>query len=106
MGKRRDEPRFDIRFDGLERMRPETRVGMAIIHQAMLDWHLLIDRRAWEQETLARPNFTEIRQFFRSRWCAKICARCELMTPEYMLDILERELAEAQKKPRTGGGGR
>ena len=101
MGKRRDEPRFDIRFEGMEKLRPEVRVGIAIIHQAMLDWHLLIARRAWERETQAKPNFIELRQFFNSRWCAQICERCDRMTPEHMLDILERELREAKEKPSS-----
>ena len=97
IGKRRHEPRLGINDHELGKMRPELQIGVMVIHRAMMDWHLLIDRRAWEQETLAQLNFTEIRRFFNSRWCASICRGCEIMTPEHMLEILERDLAEAMK---------
>ncbi len=106
IGKRRHEPRLAINDNVLGKLRPELQIGIMVIHRAMMDWHLLIDRRAWELETLARPNFTEIRQFFKSRWCASICRGCEIMTPEHMLEILERELEAAKEKPPAGGGDR
>lgn len=102
IGKRRYEARLGINDHDLGKLRPELQIGIMVIHRAMMDWHLLIDRRAWERETLARCNFTEIRQFFNSRWCAEICRGCETMTPEHMLEILEEQLAAAMKKPPAG----
>lgn len=54
----------------------------AIVVQAVADWRKLCKRQ--------EPNykFTEIRQFFKSDWCASLCGNVD---PLYILAVLEHE---------------
>ena len=61
----------------------------AIVVQAVDDWRKLCKRQ--------EPNckFTEIRQFFKSDWCAMLCGNVD---PLLILDALERERKTAVNK--------
>ena len=58
----------------------------AIVVQAVDDWRKLCKRQ--------EPNckFTEIRQFFKSDWCAMLCGNVD---PLLILDALEHERKDA-----------
>ena len=58
----------------------------AIVVQAVKDWRKLCKRQ--------EPNykFTEIRQFFKSDWCASLCGNVD---PLPILDALEHERKDA-----------
>lgn len=69
-----------------------------IILKAVDDWRRLIIVRAWEDKyCLKNNNFIELRQFFRSEWCALLMTG-DSLTPADILRQLEKELAEAKEK--------
>ena len=81
---------------------------LEIVHRAVLDWRQLIRAKAWKckewypaQSGVTkipgyRCNFTELRQFFKSDWCA-VCLQLNnsSVNPVVLLERLEAELAEA-----------
>ena len=79
----------------MAKLDPAGRLAVAILNRAALDWRMLICKRAWQKPPQAKMNFTELRQFFHSQHCAGLCRFCEELTAERMLQLLERELAEA-----------
>jgi hypothetical protein len=69
-----------------------------IILKAVDDWRRLVIVRAWEDKyCLKNNNFIELRQFFRSEWCALLMTG-DSLTPADILRQLEKELAEAKEK--------
>ncbi len=81
----------------MARMTPGGRLCVAVLNRAALDWRMLIRKKAWKREAEAKTNFAELRQFFNSAHCARLCSCCEDLTPERMLQLLERELREAME---------
>ena len=83
---------------------------LEIVNRAVLDWRLLIRAKAWKREKFlsARSpwtmpnkycNFEELRQFFKSEWCA-LCLQMNNSSANApkILELLEEELAAAMKK--------
>ena len=69
-----------------------------IILKAVDDWRRLVIVRAWEDKyCLKNNNFIELRQFFRSEWCALLMTG-DSLTPADILRQLEKALAEAKEK--------
>lgn len=77
---------------------PSKILAHEIILKAVDDWRRLIIVRAWEDKyCLKSNNFIELRQFFRSEWCALLMTG-DSLTPADILRQLEKELAEAKEK--------
>ena len=74
-----------------------TRLSAEIVIAAVKDWRQLVKQKAWRKKPQANCNFTELRRFFKSEWCAFLMQDFELV-PERMLKILEQELADAIRK--------
>lgn len=86
---------------------------LEIVNRAVLDWRLLIRAKAWKIAYLipmqggyekipnARCNFTELRQFFKSDWCAA-CLQLNnsSVSAPIILEKMEAELAEAIEKDK------
>lgn len=85
---------------------------LEIVNRAVLDWRLLIRAKAWKstgdfhkrkKNVWLIPNyycnFTELRQFFKSEWCA-VCLQMNNSSTNapLILEKLEAELASAMKK--------
>lgn len=91
----------------VEGSNPNKILAHEIILKAVDDWRRLIIVRAWEDKyCLKNNNFTELRQFFRSEWCALLMTG-DSLTPADILRQLEKELAEAKEKDfarRNGNG--
>ena len=69
-----------------------------IILKAVDDWRRLVIVRAWDDKyCLKNNNFIELRQFFRSEWCALLMTG-DSLTPADILRQLEKALAEAKEK--------
>ena len=67
----------------------------AIILQAVEDWRRLCEKILAEKvenpvlfEFYDTISFPELRQFFKSEWCALLCGNVD---PLFILDALERE---------------
>ena len=62
-----------------------------IVIYAVDDWRALIKQKAWLDAVNSRKhcNFTELRQFFRSDWCAFLMQNCENIEPTKLLQLLE-----------------
>jgi hypothetical protein len=89
-------------------MSPTAKLAVAIVQQAVEDWDGLIKRKAWRlggqqpvsaQSTAAGANstFTEIRLFFRRGFIELLLPDGSALTPEGMLEILERRLRTAME---------
>ena len=89
----------------------DCELGVAILNQAVRDWHNLIRAKAWKYSTPVkqmggieklpspRCNFGELRAFFKGNWCDTILAGTGVhIEGEGILKILEDELAEAMQK--------
>ena len=75
-----------------------------IVATAISDWRELIREKAWLSKRIEpRKNFTELRQFFESDWCALLMIFMEL-TPADILTKLEKELEEAKKMEALKNG--
>ena len=76
----------------------EKMLAAQIVAMAIEDWRGLIKEKAWLDKWQHKlKNFTEIRQFFGSKWCELLMSFMEI-TPAEILQKLEQELEEAKKK--------
>lgn len=101
-GRRRDETQPYL-HTARHSMSPTAKLAVAIVQQAVEDWDGLIKRKAWRlggqqpvsaQSSAAGANstFTEIRLFFRRGFIELLLPDGSALTPEGMLEILERRL--------------
>ncbi len=83
---------------GLFDCEPHLHLAAGIVAGAIADWRKLVKRKAWKTERPNRYcNFTELRLFFKSEWCAFQLQHFSI-EPESILERLEAELAEAMRK--------
>lgn len=70
-----------------------------IVMHAITDWRWLIKEKAWQNEE-EKPlcNFTELRAFFNSEWCAFLLEKWSMESTR-ILELLEAELQEAMQQP-------
>lgn len=70
-----------------------SRLAAEIVIHAVQDWRDLVKGK---REGCGN-NFTELRQFFQSGWCETLMENFDI-EPAKLLDILEKELQEAEQK--------
>lgn len=74
-------------------------LSAAIIEKAVEDWRLLVKTgRTHADLNGEKVSFRELREFFKSDWCALLMHGMEI-TPEQVLDRLEKELAGEAQPP-------
>lgn len=106
-GRRRDETQPYL-HTARHSMSPTAKLAVAIVQQAVEDWDGLIKRKAWRlggqqpvstQSSAAGANstFVEIRLFFRRGFVELLLPDGSALTPEGMLEILERRLQTAME---------
>ena len=86
---------------------PACRLAVAIIQQAVQDWDGLIRRKAWRLEGQMATNnnsmagagsgFEEIRMFFQNGFMELPLPDGSPLSPEAVLDQLEKRLTEAME---------
>lgn len=76
---------------------PHLHLAAGIVAAAVTDWRELVKRKAWDKKPQRYCNFTELRLFFKSEWCAFLLQHFSI-EPESILERLEAELAEAMRK--------
>lgn len=78
---------------------PWKRFAAEIVIHAVDDWRTLVKRAAWlDTKEDKWCNFAELRNFFKSEWCAFLMQDFEI-EPTRILELLEAELQEAMQKP-------
>ena len=82
---------------------PVGMLAAEIVAQAVEDWRTLVKKKAWlpSVPVSTHCNFNDIRSFLRSEWCELLLLPCE-MDAQRILQILEEELREAQRKDEEG----
>lgn len=75
-------------------------LARAIVFAAIEDWKRLCDQLMHPKERAqvnwnGRTNFKMLREFFRSEWAYALCVGIE---PLVILDGLEKELVETERK--------
>ena len=100
------EMKINVNPDGLNFTDGYSALCTAVILRAIEDWRGLIEWKAWKDtygyEYGRNVQFEELRNFFRSEWCAAIIPPEAHITPEEILRKLEQELQEAIEKDRAG----
>lgn len=75
----------------------------AVFEKAVLDWRMLIRKKAWKKDTTYKHSekvfvtFDELRRFFKSDW-AEFYTFGTKIEPLEILKLLEKELEEAKEK--------
>lgn len=88
-------------FHGEYENDPYGLLAVEIVIQAIADWRLLVNKRAWENDAHCshQCNFDAIRNFLKSDWCALLLTKTEWESAR-ILEILEAELQTAMLQPR------
>lgn len=82
---------------------PWELLASQIVVQAIEDWRLLIDGKAWDKEFPRKwCNFDELRAFFKSQYCELLMLDCEI-EPLEILRMLEEELRDAKRASGIAG---
>ena len=77
---------------------PVSLTAAQIVIHAIADWRELVMGKAWLDKFPCRSrNFNELRLFFKGEWCAFLMSGFGV-EPARILEILEKELAEAMQK--------
>lgn len=79
---------------------PVGLIAAEIVIAAVNDWRQLIKSKVWLDDEIRNKfcNFYELRQFFRSDWCAFLMQNFDNIEPTKLLQLLEEELQEAKEK--------
>ena len=84
---------------------PVSLTAAQIVIHAIADWRELVKGKAWLAKYPNRNrNFNELRLFFKGDWCAFLMSGFDV-EPSRILEILEKELAEAMQKDQSRKGG-
>lgn len=75
------------------RVNPWLSLAQGIVLQAIFDWRML---EAGAKDVRAGAmNYSSLRSFFRSQWAEHLLL-CTDLSPLYILEILDRELADVE----------
>lgn len=82
---------------------PVGLLAAEIVIFAIKDWRELVQKEAWlHREYSPQCNLTELREFFRGRWCAVLLQKWDI-DPERILEMLEAELQQAMRETKGSG---